>query len=72
MLKVLTFEGELSQSFMQGMQKWPRGNTAKICIQALTLQLFELPLAVYRLIPGILVKVSQTTSSNIGVLQVGV
>jgi hypothetical protein len=27
------YQGEISQSFMQGMQKWPRGNTAKICIQ---------------------------------------
>ncbi|KAJ3225064.1 Tuberous sclerosis 2-like protein [Clydaea vesicula] len=58
-------QDELAYSFQVGLQKWPRSETAKVCIQALTLALFELPDSLIKLLSSILLKVSQTTSSNI-------
>ena len=63
-------QDELVYLFQIGLQKWPRGTTAKICIQASTLALFEVPDSITRLLPSILLKVAQTTSSNIGVWNV--
>lgn len=63
-------QDELILTFHVGFQKWPRVSTAKLCLQALTLALFEMPESISRLLPSILMKVSQTTTSAMGVWNV--
>lgn len=60
-------QDELVFSFQYGLQKWPRGVVAKSCLQALTLALFEMPSSIIRILPAIIMKISQTTTSFLGV-----
>ncbi|KAJ3333872.1 Tuberous sclerosis 2-like protein [Blyttiomyces sp. JEL0837] len=51
---------ELLHMFQLGLQRWP--NTSKICVSTLTFALNEIPTAMVKVIPGILITLSGRTS----------
>ncbi|RKO90878.1 hypothetical protein BDK51DRAFT_14615, partial [Blyttiomyces helicus] len=58
-------QDEILSAFQVGLHRWP--STAKHCILALTIALHELPQSMIKLLPAILLKVSQTMSSAMAV-----
>jgi hypothetical protein len=53
-------------SLLFGLGRWP--TIAKVCLQGLSLVLYELPTSVTRFLPALLMKISQVTSSNLAQL----
>ncbi|KAJ3077582.1 Tuberous sclerosis 2-like protein, partial [Quaeritorhiza haematococci] len=60
-------QDEIIVTLQVGLHRWPASVTAKYCVHALTLALFELPASMTRLLPSTLMKVSQITSSAMSV-----
>lgn len=58
-------QDQIVSAFQFGLGRWP--NSGKLCMEALTLSLYELPNSMLKQIPAIVLKISQITSLSMAI-----